>query len=603
MELLYVWIGEYKNIEKQGFNFSPKYRFSFDEKTKTLSLDEDRSDKVIDKFFGERISNITAIVGENGSGKSSLIEYIHFLFNGGHHQFNAMGDMIDFQEKEEILCIIGNTIFTNIDGLNYNSQGLNIKKLEKYTNPRGVFFENFEKSNFLVHYTPVFDYRKITNKIIFDCSLRYELNDLLESKKTWISFECEELISQVKYTKFLFETIGKPEYYYFSFDLTVPIIYGYYEHTEKRLEEMVEVTKSDKDKVAFALFRHFIFCRTAKEDIRFENKYYEDKFNKRIDEIFSEEKNKDVFNFVKSFFKNESQYDKYEIDGVKYQSNLDIDFNKIEAFFDFFTLSLEKYSVEEIENKLKVKVLIDDIEEAALEFINYVEGLGKLPRNDIYSGMSIENPELSSGEKAFLNLFSKFYDVKKKIESDEYSHQSIIITIDEGELYLHPNWQKEFVSRLIENLPKIFADYKLQIILTTHSPFVLSDLPKENVVFLKNKEGKCEVQNGLESVKQTFGANIHTLLSDSFFMDGLAGKFSSDKINEVIKYLNGETVEGMNDGKAEKIINMIGEPILKRYLMQQLNLKKQNITFDKVKELENRIAELEKNQKDDKNQP
>lgn len=42
MELLYVWIEKYKNIEKQGFNFSPKHRFSFDEKSKTLNPDEDR---------------------------------------------------------------------------------------------------------------------------------------------------------------------------------------------------------------------------------------------------------------------------------------------------------------------------------------------------------------------------------------------------------------------------------------------------------------------------------------------------------------------------------------------------------------------------------
>ena len=29
MELLYIWIENYKNIKEQGFNFSPKHRFSF----------------------------------------------------------------------------------------------------------------------------------------------------------------------------------------------------------------------------------------------------------------------------------------------------------------------------------------------------------------------------------------------------------------------------------------------------------------------------------------------------------------------------------------------------------------------------------------------
>jgi hypothetical protein len=29
MELLYIWIEKYKNIERQGFNFSPLYDFEF----------------------------------------------------------------------------------------------------------------------------------------------------------------------------------------------------------------------------------------------------------------------------------------------------------------------------------------------------------------------------------------------------------------------------------------------------------------------------------------------------------------------------------------------------------------------------------------------
>ena len=71
MELLFVWIKKYKNIEEQGFNFSPKWRFHYNPDTGKLDV-EDRRDKVIDNFFGEHISNVTAIVGENGSGKSSF---------------------------------------------------------------------------------------------------------------------------------------------------------------------------------------------------------------------------------------------------------------------------------------------------------------------------------------------------------------------------------------------------------------------------------------------------------------------------------------------------------------------------------------------------
>ena len=69
----------------------------------------------------------------------------------------------------------------------------------------------------------------------------------------------------------------------------------------------------------------------------------------------------------------------------------------------------------------------------------------------------------------------------------------------------------------------------LHIIIASHSPFILSDLPKENIIFLE--EGK---QVKPFKGKQTFGANIHTLLSDGFFMsDGLMGEFAKGKIEEI----------------------------------------------------------------------
>jgi energy-coupling factor transporter ATP-binding protein EcfA2 len=91
MELLYVWIENYKNIHHQGFNFSPKYRFEFDYEKKELST-VDKSKDCIEGFFdpdpngdGCNIVNVTGIIGENGSGKSTFVKgvnnIIDFLLN------------------------------------------------------------------------------------------------------------------------------------------------------------------------------------------------------------------------------------------------------------------------------------------------------------------------------------------------------------------------------------------------------------------------------------------------------------------------------------------------------------------------------------------
>jgi len=75
MELLYIWIKDYKNIQNQGFNFSPRWWFEYDVISGILNIDDIIED-VIGDFFGNNIANVTAIIGENGVGKSNLFEFI-----------------------------------------------------------------------------------------------------------------------------------------------------------------------------------------------------------------------------------------------------------------------------------------------------------------------------------------------------------------------------------------------------------------------------------------------------------------------------------------------------------------------------------------------
>jgi len=87
MELVYLWVEEYKNIKKQGFNFSPRFNCRYDEEKKELSIDE--NDDYIENFFGKNI-NVTAIVGKNGSGKSNLLELLfvpHKNFPENEHKY------------------------------------------------------------------------------------------------------------------------------------------------------------------------------------------------------------------------------------------------------------------------------------------------------------------------------------------------------------------------------------------------------------------------------------------------------------------------------------------------------------------------------------
>ena len=77
MELLCIWIKDYKNIKDCGFNFGGEYLFDFDGEKLTPQKNPD----YIKGFFKlsddqANVLNVTGIVGKNGAGKSSLISFI-----------------------------------------------------------------------------------------------------------------------------------------------------------------------------------------------------------------------------------------------------------------------------------------------------------------------------------------------------------------------------------------------------------------------------------------------------------------------------------------------------------------------------------------------
>lgn len=155
---------------------------------------------------------------------------------------------------------------------------------------------------------------------------------------------------------------------------------------------------------------------------------------------------------------------------------------------------------------------------------------------------------LSSGEKQItyilcslfyylhcLDSSSRFYKGWHEREGHiQYEHINVIF--DEIELYFHPEMQREFVSRLLHGLQQLpFETVKsVHFLMVTHSPFVLSDIPVQNILFLQKNGKKASMDD-----KVSFGANIHTMLKSSFFLSGGAmGEFAKETIKEVINQVN-----------------------------------------------------------------
>lgn len=178
--------------------------------------------------------------------------------------------------------------------------------------------------------------------------------------------------------------------------------------------------------------------------------------------------------------------------------------------------------------------------------------------------------QLSSGEKQKIySINSILYHLHNlnsvHFNSSKYKYDYLNVILDEIELYSHPEMQKQFINDLLLGISKLNLENikGVNIIFITHSPFILSDIPKQNVLFLENG-----ISQDFKKMN-TFGANITDLLADSFFIDdGLIGDFAKGKINEVIKWLNDEKRDNDKKEDYKKIIEMIDEPMIKYKLVE-----------------------------------
>lgn len=223
--------------------------------------------------------------------------------------------------------------------------------------------------------------------------------------------------------------------------------------------------------------------------------------------------------------------------------------------------------------------------------------------------IDIEGLQFSSGERALLNFFSWLNLVPffKYISGDvqESLKDNVLILIDEIDLYCHPGWQQKMLYYLLDEARVLFHDKNVQIIFTTHSPIILSDIPKSNVIYLTKDEekNKCRIDEP-KNHDETFGANIYKLFDDAFFLEkqGQIGEFSKRKIMSLIDYLkpiqgeNGEFIYKSIDRnilELEQEISLIGEPIIKDRLYTMLYKHKMEVGCKEEDKVENLIKVYE----------
>lgn len=564
MKICYIWVEKFRNFENLGLNLSSSVKFKYDIIDNILA--QNFNEDLPSNFFGESIKDVTGIIGKNGSGKSNALELICKALKGGKSDINSPFFIIT-EENKKYIC------YHNFKSKIPPRSDLKIE-LEEYPgkiNPlKVVFFSN------------VFDERRNDfNSDVSDISVNNlsSRNFFVARNKRLSDFQKQINFIQSKYFNSL--EIELPTKIIISNKIWLPK-YNFSSQREmysNNYEKINEIRKNFRLRVR-ELIPQNKFIQTIKYGFFFDiyDKIIRDyrrrggyttelinEFNLFIKDIsfngYTDEFTDELIEFVekKIYLLDQEQFDLFSFYNEEEHSSFNntkrpliieqLEFLK-DLKFLFSNLNIEATN-ENSRNRIAENFIIDYSSKSSIKIIN---DFIRLFESSNY--IDVNWLGISSGHKAYLNLFSSIFEEIRNSRT-----QNLLLCIDEGDLYLHPKWQIEFFSKLITVLPKIYSG-STQLVLTSHSPFLLSDLPKQNITILDDQFLNSTF-NGIDLKLNTFGGNLYDLYSEPFFLGNRrTSDFAYDKIKELIESAENKKFSITEKNELLKLSNLVGDEII-----------------------------------------
>lgn len=177
-------------------------------------------------------------------------------------------------------------------------------------------------------------------------------------------------------------------------------------------------------------------------------------------------------------------------------------------------------------------------------------------------GEELDVNQLSQGEKSLLALVG---DIARRLailnpSLDDPLQGEGVVMIDEVDLHLHPKWQHNLIDKLTKTFPNV------QFILTTHSPLIVSDRQDILVYVLDNGE--------LQTVGNIYGEDANTLLNDVFDVSARTPEIDKafNDIRRAISHKELENAESLINAIAQKVASNNTELLKVRLMLAQAKL-------------------------------
>lgn len=593
MDLKYIWIKEFQSLKNIGLNFNHKNRDAFKFNGRELEVIENPPPIL---NFGQNISGVTAIAGQNGTGKTSILEAILSLIatvdNGpfGYNEIVPAIVCIDNAIYYQNGIVIEN--FKELQARNYSVQSYNESPFEEYD----VFHEGARFTKYLF-FSNQLDYRSFRNDVglinltienlhtyyVHSSYRRFrdtnEVQMPTDKSRDLISKHDAALLQLHRWwLRYLLQSSFHPLDLNPS-SISIRVTYSgnntqLTPDNNEALKVAVQIEKgilnqADGLKILEASLLKTTILKLQSLNVlrQIIDQHNIDLNRNEIVEFVYESKVPDA---IERLDKGSKLREYHELFSVLLNSSEieDVDFAKVDYlpermayegnkfFFALPPISL-RWS-----DKVKAELgrlfqLEDDLFNAAKE-------------NRVLNDYLLF-PLPNGGKLSCLSFFSQmFCRLKDQDEDTKYC-----LLLDEMELAFHPVWKKKLLSWILEFLQMDFPDKQFQIILTTHSPFVLSDLPRTNSILLEFDDAGLPRICQDDTIK-TFGNNIHELLATSFFMnEGTIGNFAIQILESLIEFLKSEnaTTKEWSRENAEKVIEEVGDELVKAKLRELFDKK------------------------------
>ncbi|MCF5885144.1 AAA family ATPase [Aeromonas veronii] len=578
MELIYLFIDNYKVIKNKEISLSSQ----FNVKNENLSFFVSKS-SIPDNFFSENI-DIVSFFGTNGSGKSTTIEFILSLYEDSlpesasfiaiFEEFGevfyiseGLGNVKVFSENAEPVRILKSDLevenfsavyfshaleplavkptFTNVNIINCsNTHLLSRAYLQKYKDVKSQFelFKNVNLSFLKVHDVPMLGSINLTSELskklegviatvqsishIFkeDYNIRFRItNDLsfiYDTPESYYQTKNDDYISLL--TNFIKYNFPNRNNSLQKNPISALIYISLLDSTLKKVASIIlnKLNSKNSNKDLYSLkYRDDIVSILTQLAKSLNNDVWYEQINLHLSNLLMPGIPKRLEKEISFFI--DKRYDAYSFDNFVRQWSIPFHDNN-----DRFTFGVSSYN----------------------EFIGITELISNL--RSALSGIDIKWNGISSGQYSALTMYSRLYEFIPK------NAQHINVFIDEGEVFLHPELQRHYVSNLIEFIEKIKQHKsKIKLIVTSHSPLILSDLPKESTNFFGYD---------IDAEKSFFGANLYDLYSEGFTVNKTVGEFSYRKIKAISSNIKNKK----SDPFLSKMIDIIGDDFLRKVLKE-----------------------------------